>query len=117
EAILRTETLNLRFNFMAQKHYDLGRAAIAAGLPEGPFSGVPWLVKDLNTTIAGEVTENGSRFYKGDRASVTSEIVTRAQKAGFVVFGKTTAPEFGLSASTENKLQGDTRNPWNPAHI
>ncbi|GAA0385695.1 amidase [Brevundimonas terrae] len=117
EAILRTEALNPRFNFMAQEHYDLGRAAIAAGLPEGPFSGVPWLVKDLNTTIAGEVTENGSRFYKGDRASVTSEIVTRAQKAGFVVFGKTTAPEFGLSASTENKLQGDTRNPWNPAHI
>lgn len=117
DAIVRAETLNPRFNFMAQKHYDLARASIARGLPQGPFTGVPWLLKDLNTYIAGEVTENGSRFYRGDRATVTSELVVRSQRAGFVIFGKTTAPEFGLTATTENKLTGDTRNPWNPAHI
>lgn len=117
DAIERAEALNPRFNFMAQRHYDLARATIAQGLPEGPFTGVPWLLKDLNTYVAGEVTENGSRFYRGDRAAVTSELVLRQQRAGFVVFGKTTAPEFGLSATTENKLTGDTRNPWNPQHI
>lgn len=116
-AIARAEALNPRFNFMAQKHYDYARAAIAKGLPQGPFTGVPWLLKDLNTYIAGELTEGGSRFYKGYRATVTSELVRRYEKAGLVIFGKTTTPEFGLTGTTENKLTGDTHNPWNPDHI
>ncbi|MBH1998506.1 MAG: amidase [Sphingomonadaceae bacterium] len=116
-AIGRAETLNPRFNFIAQKHYDYGRAAIARGLPQGPFSGVPWLLKDLNTYVAGLPTENGSRFFKGYKPEVTSELVKRIEKAGFVIFGKTTVPELGLTGTTENKLTGDTRNPWNPAHI
>lgn len=116
-AIAKTEALNPRFNFIAQRHYDYARKAITRGLPKGPFTGVPWLLKDLNTYIAGEVTEGGSRFYKGFRAPVTSELVTRIERAGFVVFGKTTSPELGLTGTTENKLTGDTRNPWNPARI
>jgi len=115
-AIARAEALNPRFNFMAQKHYDFGRTAIAKGLPKGPFTGVPLLLKDLNTHIAGELSEGGSRLYKGYRAPVTSELVRRYQAAGFVIFGKTTTPEYGLTGTTENKLTGDTRNPWNPAH-
>jgi amidase len=116
-AIARTEALNPRFNFIAQRHYDHARKAIAASLPKGPFTGVPWLLKDLNTNIAGELTEGGSRFYKGFRAPVTSELVKRVERAGFVVFGKTTTPELGLTGTTENKLTGDTRNPWDPARI
>lgn len=116
-AISKAEALNPRFNFMAQRHYDRARKAIADGLPKGAFTGVPWLLKDLNTHIAGELSEGGSRFYKGNRAPVTSELVRRIERAGFVVFGKTTTPEFGLTGTTENKLTGDTRNPWNPAHI
>ena len=81
-AIARAEAQNPKFNFMAQKHYDYGRRAIAAGLPEGPFRGVPWLLKDLNTHIAGEVTGNGSRLYNGQKASVTSELVRRIERAG-----------------------------------
>jgi amidase len=115
-SIERVEDLNPRFNFMAQKYYDLGHSAIAAGLPDGAFTGVPWLVKDLNTTIAGKVTANGSRMFKDAVATETSEIVLRAQRAGFVVFGQTTSPEFGLSGTTESALRGATRNPWNPAH-
>lgn len=116
-SIARAEALNPRFNFIAQRHYDHARKAIAAGLPKGPFTGVPWLLKDLNTYLAGELTEGGSRFYKGYRASVTSTLASRIQAAGFVIFGKTTTPEYGLTGTTENKLTGDTRNPWNPAHI
>lgn len=116
-AIARAETMNPRFNFMAQRHYDFAHAAIERGLPDGPFTGVPWLLKDLNTHIEGLVTENGSRLYKGYRAPVTSELVKRIEKAGLVIFGKTTTPEFGLTATTESTLYGDTRNPWNPAHI
>ena len=115
-AIARAEALNPRFNFMAQKHYDFARKAIAQGLPQGPFTGVPWLLKDLNTYLAGELTEGGSRFYKGYRATVTSELARRHQAAGFVIFGKTTTPEFGLTGTTENKLTGDTHNPWNFEH-
>ncbi|WP_374529732.1 amidase [Novosphingobium sp.] len=115
-AIAKAEALNPRFNFMAQKHYDYARKAIAQGLPDGPFTGVPWLLKDLYTYIEGELTEGGSRLYKGYRATVTSELVRRHQRAGFVIFGKTSTPEYGLTGTTENKLTGDTRNPWNPAH-
>lgn len=116
-AIARAEALDPRFAFMAQRFYDEAGAAVAKGLPDGPFTGVPWLVKDLNTHIAGALSEGGSRFYKGNRATVTSELVRRHAKAGFVIFGKTTTPEFGLTGTTENKLTGATRNPWNPVHI
>lgn len=116
-AIACTEVQNPKFNFMAQKHYDYGRRAIAAGLPEGPFRGVPWLLKDLNTYIAGEVTGNGSRLYNGQKASVTSELVRRIERAGFVIFGKTTTPEFGLTGTTESVATGATRNPWNPERV
>ncbi|WP_298197706.1 amidase [Novosphingobium sp.] len=116
-AIARAERLDPRFNFLAHRLYDLGREAVAAGLPDGPFRGVPWLLKDLNTHIAGELTESGSRLHRGYRATVTSELVTRIRQAGFAVFGKTTTPEFGLTGTTESTLTGATRNPWNPAHV
>lgn len=116
-AITRMERLNPQFNFIAQRLDERARGAVALGLPEGPFTGVPWLLKDLNTHIEGELSEGGSRFYRGNRASVTSELVRRHERAGFVIFGKTTTPEFGLTGTTENKLNGDTRNPWNPDHI
>jgi amidase len=113
-AIARAEAENPRFDFIAQRLYDRAHRAVAAGLPEGPFHGVPWLLKDLNTHIAGERTGNGSRFYNDYRATETSELVRRIERAGFVIFGKTTTPEFGLTGTTENKVTGDTRNPWNP---
>lgn len=116
-AISRAEALDPRFNFMAQRHYDRARTAITGGLPKGPFTGVPWLLKDLNTYIAGEITENGSRLYKGYRASVTSQLVTKFEQAGLVIFGKTTTPEFGLTGTTESVLTGATRNPWDPQRI
>lgn len=116
-AIERTQLLTPQLNFMAQQHFGFARAAVEAGLPEGPFTGVPWLLKDLYTSIAGEVTANGSRLYAGQRAPVTSELVRRHQKAGFVIFGKTTTPEFGLTATTESELFGATRNPWDTGRI
>ncbi len=116
-AIARAEALNPRFNFLAQKHYGYGRQAIVRGLPSGPFTGVPWLLKDLNTYMAGEVTGNGSRLYRDFRPRETSELVRRHERAGLVIFGKTTTPEFGLTGTTESKATGATRNPWNPEYI
>ncbi|WP_232332727.1 amidase [Novosphingobium aquimarinum] len=114
-AIVRAEALNPAYNFLARKHYDYARKAIARGLPEGPFTGVPWLIKDLSTYIAGEVTGQGSRYYKDARATVTSELVRRHERAGLVIFGKTTTPEFGLTPTTESAATGATRNPWDPS--
>lgn len=116
-AIARSETANPKFNFLAREHYELGRQAIAAGLPQGPLTGVPWLIKDLNSYIEGTVTGQGSRFYKDNRAAVSSEIVRRYQRAGLVIFGKSTTPELGLTGTTESLASGATRNPWNPEHI
>ncbi len=116
-AIAQAEAMNPRFNFMAQKHYDFARAEIARGLPEGPFTGVPWLLKDLAAYIEGLPTEGGSRLNKGQVGLFTTELVNRYRKAGLVVFGKTTTPEFGLTGTTESTLMGATRNPWNPDRI
>jgi amidase/6-aminohexanoate-cyclic-dimer hydrolase len=116
-AIRRTEETNPKYNFLAREHYDLAHKAIDAGLPQGPLTGVPWLIKDLNTYIEGTVTGQGSRFYKNNVGTVTSEIVRRYQRAGLVIFGKTTTPEFGLTGTTESLATGATRNPWNVEHI
>ncbi|WP_324261037.1 amidase [Altererythrobacter sp. H2] len=116
-AIARTEAMNPRFNFMAQQHYDFARAEIARGLPDGPFTGVPWLLKDLAAYIEGLPTEGGSRLNKGQVGLFTTELVQRYRRAGLVVFGKTTTPEFGLTGTTESVLMGATRNPWNPERI
>jgi amidase len=116
-AIARSEAANPKFNFLAREHYELARQAITSGLPHGPLSGVPWLIKDLNTYLVGTVTGQGSRLYKDNRATVTSEIVRRYQRAGLVIFGKTTTPELGLTGTTESLATGATRNPWNTEHI
>ena len=113
-AIARAEELNPRYNFLAKKHYDYARAALARGLPDGPFTGVPFLVKDLNTFIKGEPTGQGSRYWNGYIAPATSEIVKRHERAGLVIFGKTAAPELGLTATTESLANGITHNPWDP---
>jgi len=111
-AIARTEAVNSSINCVVEKLYDLARTAIEAGLPQGPFTGVPFMLKDLGMALKGTVTSNGSRFYKDARVDYTSTVVERYQRAGLVIFGKTATPEFGGTGTTESMLFGDTRNPW-----
>ena len=116
EAIRRTELVNPRINAVTMQHYELARKAIDKGLPAGPFSGVPFLLKDLGVTLAGTVTTNGSRLHRDQLAKSTSLLVQRYQQAGLVIFGKTNTPEYGMALTTENLFLGDCLNPWNPAH-
>jgi len=116
-AIARTEAVNPKVNAVVARHYDEARAAIRAGLPEGPFRGVPFLLKDLNALFDGTITSNGSRFFTGNRADHDTEVVARYRRSGLVIFGKTNTPEFGLTVSTEPRLFGPTRNPWKPTHM
>jgi Asp-tRNA(Asn)/Glu-tRNA(Gln) amidotransferase A subunit family amidase len=89
---------------------------VARGPLEGPFAGVPFLLKDLNVLYDGAPTSNGSRFWRGFVADHDSTLTERYRKAGFVVFGKTNTPEMGINAETAPAALGPTRNPWNLAH-
>ena len=112
-AIARVEAVNPQLNAVVLKHYDVARAQLARGRPEGPFAGVPFLLKDLGAALAGTVTTDGSRAFADWTAKADNTITRRAKAAGLTVFGKTASPEFGLTTSTESKLWGLTRNPWN----
>ena len=110
-AIARTEALNPELNAVVLTHYDEARAQIKAGLPEGPFAGVPFLLKNLGFELKGTATTHGCALFK-TCAVADSPLVSAYKAAGLVIFGKTNAPEFGLSTSTEPRLYGATRNPW-----
>lgn len=113
EAIDRTERVNGSINAVVHTFYDMARASIRAGLPDGPFCGVPFLLKDLHLFMQGTVTSNGSAMWRGDVADHDSTLVQRYRQAGLVTFGKTNSPELGLNPVTELREFGPTRNPWN----
>jgi amidase len=117
-AIARVEARNAAINAVTMPLYDYGRAAIAAGLPPGPFTGVPFLMKDLTASIAGVKMTRSSRFFADAPApAADSEHVTRLKRAGLVIFGRTNTCELGLSLTCEPQLHGPTRNPWDLARI
>ena len=96
----------------------VARAAIAAGLPDGPFAGVPFLLKDLGGEAIDFPTSMGSRLFEGYRYDYDSELFTRLRAAGLGTFARATSPEFGIGATTEAKVYGrPTRNPWNRGHV
>ncbi|WP_445149856.1 amidase [Baekduia sp. Peel2402] len=107
----RADRLNPKINAFATR-LDERAAERAAGALEGPFAGVPFLLKDLHQDIAGVPTTAGCRALAGRPAQQTSTIVERWEAAGLVIFGKTTTPEFGSKGITEAALFGPTRNPW-----
>ena len=89
-------------------------AEASAGRPRSGLHGVPVAVKD-NMYLAGEPTYKGSRTTTGEPATVSSPMVERLVRAGTVVIGKTTTPEFGWKGTGISPRTGVTRNPWNPA--
>jgi len=112
EAIRRRDALNPQLNAVVQVMDEQAFAAIEAGLPEGPFHGVPFLLKDLLAAYAGVPLTHGSRALRHYVPDRDSEMVRRFKAAGLVIFGKTSCPENGYLGSTESRLHGITRNPW-----
>src|SRR5271167_3869615 len=115
EAIARTAKVDPKINAVVVKHYDYAERQIENGLPDGPFTGVPFLLKDLDL-LQGTRTTFGASIYKDDVADHTGTLAQRFLNAGLAIFGKSASPEFGLMPTTEPRLFGPTRNPWNPAH-
>ncbi len=117
-AIERVEARNPAVNAVTMKLYDFARKAIADGLPDGPFRGVPFLMKDLTSPVAGVRMTRGSRFFADTPPSpMDSDHAKRLKRAGLVIFGRTNTCELGLSLTCEPQLHGPTRNPWNLEHI
>jgi amidase len=116
EAIRRIEQVNPKVNAVIFSMYDIARKAVQSGLPEGPFAGVPFLLKDIIEEYAGVPLTMGSRAFRNYVPAQDSEMVARFRKSGVVILGKTNVPELGLLAVTEPELHGPTRNPWNTGH-
>jgi len=108
-AIART---NPRLNAVIDIREAEARDMLKRGLPEGPFRGVPFLIKDLVLHVAGVPTDLGSRLGQNLVFPHDSALAARFKRAGLVILGRTNTPEFGNNATTEPVLHGPTRNPW-----
>ena len=116
-AIARIEADNPRVNAVITTMYDKARASLDQ-LPDGPFRGVPFLLKDAVAHSAGDPYHCGMQVLKdaGYVAPNDTTLVTRYRAAGFVILGKTNLPEMAFSITTEPRAYGATRNPWNLDH-
>ncbi|WP_033294860.1 amidase [Amycolatopsis jejuensis] len=113
DAVARIEEANPAVNAVVTTMYDEARKTAEGPLPEGPFTGVPFLLKNGGGVgYAGVPMTSGSRFLAGYVPAADGELTRRYQAAGLVVCGKTNLPEFGLLPTTEPELHGPTRNPW-----
>lgn len=117
EAIGRAEEYNSELNALTYKAYDEAREAAAKPLPDGPFRGVPFLIKDIASPVANWPQTSGSKFLSGQIAAEDGVLTKRHREAGLVLFGKTNTPEFGITGTTEGAYLGACRNPWNTNHI
>ena len=116
-AIARVERHNPTLNAVVHQAFDEARAVAAGPLPDGPFRGVPFLIKDLGAQVKGWPRTSGSHFACVAADREDSELVRRYRAAGVVLLGKTNTPEFGIPGVTQSERLGPCGNPWNPEHI
>lgn len=114
-AIARCEHRNPAINAITQSFHDAARAE-ALKAPQGPFHGVPFLVKDFYCHMKDTVTTGSSRLLLDNRIDHDSELMRRYRAAGLITLGKTNVPEMVSVGTTEPSLFGATRNPWNTQH-
>jgi amidase len=115
DAIARIEKHNGPLNAVITPLFEAARRAADGPLPDGPFRGVPFLLKDLDTLSAGEPFHAGMAFLKQAdyRPAHSSYLTEKFRNAGLITVGKTNTPELGLQVTTEPEAYGASRNPWN----
>jgi amidase len=106
----RIERIDPQLNAYVTVDADGARTAARAPA-QGPFTGVPIPIKDLDET-AGLRTTYSCKAFVDNVPDFDANVVRRIREAGFLVIGKTNTPEFGTIAMTESELNGDCRNPW-----
>ena len=113
-AIASIERLNPALNAVIHTKFESARKDTEGTLPDGPFKGVPFLVKDAVCHTAGDPYHVGMRFLKERNhvAQTDTELARRFRAAGFVFVGKTNTPELAMSITTEPLAYGATHNPW-----
>ena len=114
-AIERIEQSNPPLNAVIMEWFDHARSVAAdPDLPHGPFRGVPFLLKDLYTSFAGQTLSNGNVALKeaGKIDTADTTLVARFKAAGLVIAGRTNSPEMGSLPTTQPLAWGPTRNPW-----
>ena len=113
-AIAAIERHDPALNAVVLRQFEAARARAAKpeALPEGPFRGVPTLLKDLGFAEEGVPSGGGSRALQGVVAPADSLVVARSREAGLIFCGRTNTPESGLCATTEPLVHGPCRNPW-----
>ncbi|WP_127784385.1 amidase [Rhodococcus sp. X156] len=116
-AIERIERLDPQVNAVVSERFEQARAEASADLPDGPFRGVPLLLKDIAAHSTGDPLYAGTSFLRERdwRSDHDSAFVARLKRAGFVILGKTTTPELAGAITTEPLATGPTRNPWDTA--
>ncbi len=113
EALRRVAERNSALNAVVLIREETACSAIAAGLPDGPMRGVPFLLKDLGCEAVDFPSHNGSRLLANTTYRLDSAIFDRIRATGAVTFGRTTSPEGGIGPATESAVYGGpTRNPW-----
>ncbi len=114
DTIDRIERIDPQINAVIHPSFEKARAIADSELPDGPFRGVPMLLKDLWPCSEGDPFHQGVLGLKkaGHTASFDANITTAYRRAGFVLCGRTNSPEMGLAATTEPLSYGATRNPW-----
>ena len=118
-AIAIIEELDPSLNAVIHRSFDRAREQARGELPDGPFRGVPFLLKDLACgNRAGDPYHWGTRFLRDAdfRARTSSHLVEKFERAGMVVVGRTNVPELGAWATTESAAYGPCRSPWDPDH-
>jgi amidase len=116
-AIARIERHDPALNSVVTRTFERARERARGSLPDGPFRGVPFLLKDLaGGADPGVRLTYGSVFLKDNVADYETEVVARFRRAGLVFVGRTNTPEFGIPPTTEPALFGACKNPWDLAH-
>jgi len=113
-AIARIEASNEEINAVIHPLFEEGLETARGPIPDGPFKGVPFLLKDLGAAFAGQPLHLGMSYLKQRdfRAPVDTFLAQRFRNAGLVTIGKTNAPELGILPTTEPRAYGPSRNPW-----
>ena len=111
-AIERIENLNPTLNAVVTPMYEQASKKASGSIPEGTFSGVPFLLKDFLAEYAGVRFTEGTAFLRDYVPEEDSELVKRYKSTGLVIIGKTNTPELAVGVTTEPHLFGPTHNPW-----
>ena len=114
DAIARVESLNPQLNAVIHTNFERARDAARGDLPDGPFRGVPFLIKDAVCHEAGEPYHFGLQFLKDIdwHADADTWLVERFRAAGLISLGRTNTPEMASTITTEPVAYGASHNPW-----